>query len=324
MRSPELSLVCWVGSQHHDLLELHRAYRETVLALGRSAEFLYLLDGPRPRAEASLRELAEDCFPVRVLRLAKGFGESAALQYGFEAAVGRLVVTVPDRFQAEPSVLAHLLAAVEGGADLAVARRDRRGDAWLNRVQYRVYHRLMRSLTGQAFGDVTSGLRALRTEAARRLDLYGDLHRFLPILAARMGFTVVEIDAPQHASDRQVRLTGPGVYARRLLDLLNVFFLTRFTRKPLRFFGLIGMALASVGVAVCAFLAVERLFARQPLADRPLLLLGVLLIVLGVQLASIGLVGEIILFLSMRRDVPEVVDLQGVSSQTSENPSRPR
>jgi dolichol-phosphate mannosyltransferase len=150
----------------------------------------------------------------------------------------------------------------------------------------------------------------MTVEAARKLDLYGDLHRFIPVLAARRGFRVMEIPAAQRSEDRALRVFGPGVYARRLLDILNVFFLTRFTRKPLRFFGLIGMLVGAGGAAICLVLAIQRIFFPVPLAGRPLLLLGVLLIILGAQLASIGLIGEIIIFLSARRETPEVEEIE--------------
>ena len=150
--------------------------------------------------------------------------------------------------------------------------------------------------------------------AARKLQLYGDLHRFIPVLAASKGFRVVEIPGEQRTEDRKLRVFGPGVYARRLLDILHLYFLIRFTRKPLRFFGLIGLVLGIAGLVICAALAYSRLFLGTGLADRPLLILGVLLIVLGVQITSIGLLGEIIIFLSPRRDAPEVDELSGDGS----------
>jgi glycosyltransferase involved in cell wall biosynthesis len=264
--------------------------------------------------EDSLSRIEDDRFDVRILRLARGFDEAAALQHAFDRARGRYVLTIPDHFQIDPSALQEIVARLDGGDEVVVTRRDPRHDSWFNRLQSTVFHTLVRRIYGQRFRDLTCDLRGLTQEAARKLELYGDLHRFIPVIAAAKGFRVVEVPGEQRSEDRGLRLFGPGVYARRLLDILHLYFLTRFTRKPLRFFGLIGMTFGIGGLAICAVLAYARLFLGAELADRPLLILGVLLIVLGVQITSIGLLGEIIIFLSPRRDAPEVDEVPGDES----------
>jgi glycosyltransferase involved in cell wall biosynthesis len=305
----EISVVCAPDSWAGDLAAVHREFREQLLRTGRTAEFLYVLNGPNPSAEESLSRVQEDHFEVRVLRLARGFDEAAALQHAFDRARGRYVLTIPGRFQIDPSVLMEVVSRLDDGEEVVVTRREPRRDALFNRLQSSVFHALVRRIYGQRFRDLTCDLRGLTLEAARKLQLYGDLNRFIPVLAASKGFRVVEIPGEQRPEDRNLRLFGPGVYARRLLDILHLYFLIRFTRKPLRFFGLIGMVFGIVGVVICAVLAYGRLFLGAGLADRPLLILGVLLIVLGVQITSIGLLGEIIIFLSPRRDAPEVDEL---------------
>jgi glycosyltransferase involved in cell wall biosynthesis len=306
----EISVVCaperWAG----DLAAVHREFREQLLRTGRRAEFLYVLNGPRQSAEESLSRLEEDHFEVRVLRLARGFDEAAALQHAFDRARGRYVLTIPDRFQIDPAVIVEVLAGLDNGDEVVVTRREPRRDALFNRLQSKIFHAFVRRIYGQRFHDLTCDLRGLTLEAARKLQLYGDLHRFIPVLAASKGFRVAEIPGEQRPEDRKLRLFGPGVYARRLLDILHLYFLTRFTRKPLRFFGLIGMVFGIIGVAISAALAYGKLFLGTGLADRPLLILGVLLIVLGVQITSIGLLGEIIIFLSPRRDAPEIIEVR--------------
>jgi hypothetical protein len=155
----------------------------------------------------------------------------------------------------------------------------------------------------------------LTRRAAVGLDLYGDQHRFIPILARRSGYEVLEIPSPQHLANRTIRLFGPGVYVRRLLDIFSIFFLARFTRKPLRFFGLIGSLMGLIGGIICAVLGVQRILGQTSLGNRPLLLLGVLLLVLGIQVVSLGLLGEVIIFLSSKRETPkarEVTDSESV------------
>ena len=311
----EISVVCAPEESVGDLAAVHAEIREQLIGSGRRAEFLYVLNGPQPRAEHSLSRIEENHFEVRVLRMARGFDEAAALQHAFDEARGRYVLTIPDRIQIDVAVVPQILRHLESGIDVVVTRREPRRDPWPNRLQAKVFHSLVRRIYGQGFSDMTCGLRGLTSEAAKKLELYGDLHRFLPVLAASRGFRVVEIPGAHRDEDTGLRLFRPGVYARRLLDILHLYFLTRFTRKPLRFFGLIGMALGVVGFLICAALAYAKIFLGAGLADRPLLILGVLLIVLGVQITSIGLLGEIIIFLAPRRDAPEVQELSSDESR---------
>jgi dolichol-phosphate mannosyltransferase len=172
---------------------------------------------------------------------------------------------------------------------------------------------------------MTCGLRGFTLEASRSLDLYGDIHRFIPLLAVARGFQVEEIPVRQREEDAQLRMFGPGVYFRRLLDVLHVFFLTKFARKPLRFFGLIGLVTAAAGFLITAGLSVQRLFGQTALADRPLLLLGVLLLALGIQIVSIGLIGEIVIFFGARERETPSVELEpeaevGVKREPSRSP----
>jgi len=304
----DLSVICPVSRDRGDLARVHSEFADAVARSGRRAEFIYILDGPLADAEQAMARIHEDRFPVTVLRMAKGFGEATALQVGFNRARGRHVVTIPAWLQIHADVVLDVLARLDDGASVVITHREPRSDAWFNRLQSRVFHGLVRRLVGQNFRDMTCGVRGMTLEAARKLDLYGDQHRFIPVIAVRCGYHVVEVAGPQHHENRKLRLSGPGIYVRRLLDVLNIYFLTRFTRKPLRFFGLIGSAIGLVGFVICAYLAAFKLFGALALSGRPLLLLGVLLIVLGVQITSIGLLGEIIIFLSARREQPEVAE----------------
>jgi hypothetical protein len=159
---------------------------------------------------------------------------------------------------------------------------------------------LVRTLVGGTFNDLGSGVSAIRREVLSELPLYGDFSRFLPLFAVREGFRVQDIEVPQHAADQHTRVYSPLIYLRRLLDLLAVFFLIRFREKPLRFFGLIGGVVSFAGLFILAVLAAQR-FLGKPLADRPLLVVGVFLLVIGVQAVALGLIGEIIVHAAARR-----------------------
>jgi hypothetical protein len=161
-------------------------------------------------------------------------------------------------------------------------------------------------VTGLSSGqihDVASGVRAMRPEVLRDLPLYGDFFRFLPVLALREGYSVVEVEAMQHPSDAQLRLYSPGTYLRRAIDVFGLFFLSRFTYKPLRFFGMIGSWLSGAGALILFVMFIQRI-GGQGLADRPLLLLGVLIFTLGVQAIALGLIGEIIVHFNADRRRP--------------------
>jgi hypothetical protein len=155
---------------------------------------------------------------------------------------------------------------------------------------------MLSGVTDRRFHDIACGVRIMRRPVAEALPLYGDLHRFIPALALREGYLVDEVPVPQHAKDARTRMYSPGVYARRLLDIAAFFFLAKFTEKPLRFFGLVGSVFFIAGAITSLVLLVERL-GGHAIANRPLLLLAVLLVALGVQLMGLGLVGEIIVHL---------------------------
>jgi hypothetical protein len=204
---------------------------------------------------------------------------------------------LPAYRRVQAQALLPLIDRVQNGADLATAVRSPRQDSAVNRLQSRIFHALLTPATGRDFHDLGSGVSAIRREILEQVPLYGDFLRFLPVLAAREGFRVDEVAAAQHPGDRGIRIQSPGTYVRRLLDILGLYFLVRFTEKPLRFFGLIGSAVSFAGLVVLAVLLVQRL-QGQGIADRPLLLLGVLLVVVGIQAVALGLIGEIIVHFS--------------------------
>ncbi|MCP3978577.1 MAG: hypothetical protein GY716_04475 [bacterium] len=304
----EISMICPVTRHARELTEVHREFHDALVATGRSAELIYVFEGQREVKESTYDRLCEGELPVRILRMARGFGESTALGVGFERARGSVVLTMPDRPQIVATTLHDVLRCLDAGHKAVVTRREPRQDGWINRLQSRVFHALIGGIVKRRFHDVSCGLRGFSADAARKLDLYGAQHRFVPVVALRCGYDVQEIPGRHHEHNRGLRLRGPVVYVRRLLELLNIYFLTRFTRKPLRFFGVVGSVIGFTGFAICLVLALQKLIGSVGLAERPLLLLGVLLIVLGVQVTSIGLLGEIIIFLSSNRERPEVVE----------------
>ena len=295
-----VSVIVPVTERCDDLGELYRDHAEILHRLECSFEFIFVIDSGYEGTEKGLKSLMAEGEPIQSVILPRSFGESTAIAVGFERAQGEVLVVLSAYFQVAPEGLLQVLQKIDEGFDLVLANRFPRIDAFINRLQTRCFHFLVHQFTGVKLHDISSGLKAIRRRVTREIPLYGDLHRFLPMLAYQRGFRVVEVNAPQHPKDNHVRIYRPGVYIRRLLDILSFVFLFKFMKKPLRFFGLIGTTLFGGGFLLSFVLAIEKLLGLTVLADRPLLVLGVLLMVLGVQVGSIGLLGEIIIFTHAR------------------------
>ena len=259
-----------------------------------------------------MKELREKHQEIKIIILNRDFGEATALSVGFNKAKGTYIITLPPYFQVEPEGIKKVIENLGKGNDVVVSRRYPRIDSSFNKIQNLIFHWFVRKLTGMSFNDLGCGLRGMHRKVTREINLYGDLHRFIPILAHMQGFKITEIDVRQSLKDSNIRLYRPGVYIRRLLDILTIFFLFKFTKKPLRFFGLVGMSFFAIGFLINLYLSILRLMDQSGLANRPLLLLGVLVMVLGIQMASIGLLGEIIIFTHAREtkdyQIEEILD----------------
>ncbi len=296
-RTPEqlISVIVPVVERVDDLVALYRGFGAEMERRGEEFEFLFVFDaGFEPSPE--LTALAAQSDRIHLHRFAQRFGETAALRLGFQRSRGDLLVTLPAYFQVTPEGIGPLIDALADGAEMVVANRSPRLDSWLNRLQSRTFHRILGGVADTRFHDMACGVRVMRRRVAESLPLYGDMHRFIPALAVREGYRVQEIDVPQHPNDARMRVYGPGVYFRRLLDIATFFFLAKFTEKPLRFFGIVGSLSLFIGLGISLALVIDKL-RGQAIANRPLLLLGVLLVSLGVQLIGLGLVGEIIVHL---------------------------
>jgi hypothetical protein len=291
-----VSVIVPVSERPEPLDELYQEYAAPLRAAGRSYEFVFVAEPYFDGLTAPLHELASRGEPIRVLVVGQAVGEAALLKLAADQCRAPIVVTLPSYRRVDAAAILPLIERVEGGADLVVARRWPRRDGWINQAQNRAFHALLRFTARGTLHDIASGVRAMRREVLQEIPLYGDFFRFLPLLALREGYQVEEVDAAQHPRDIRRRFYGPGVYLRRLLDVFGLYFLLRFTEKPLRFFGLLGSVLSLVGGLLLLVLLVQRI-EGVGIANRPLLLLGVLLVVLGVQAVALGLIGEIIVHL---------------------------
>ena len=297
--SIDLSVIIPISERFDEVTELYHAYRTALDTTGKQYEVIYVLDGEFPDCRAELEALRADGENITIIQLAKSFGEATAITAGFENSSGELILNLPAYHQVEPAEIPKLLAGMDGN-DMVIARRWPRVDSGLNQFQTKAFHFFANALTESRFRDLGCGARAFRRQVMVEVPVYGDQHRFLPVLAQRRGFRVAEVDVAQSTRDSFRRIYRPGVYPRRVLDVLTVFFLVKFTKKPLRFFGLIGTGMFVLGGLFLLYLVIQRMFMGMALADRPALLLSALMVVLGAQLFALGLIGELIIFTHAR------------------------
>lgn len=275
-------------------------YRECASALhaaGHTFEFLFIVPASRGALAAELELLRNAGEPVRVLRIAQPTGAGMLMRVGTAEAAYGVILLLPPQRRVSAESLPLLLAALTPVTDAVFATRQGREEYLFNRVQRRLYNRLARYATRGRFDDLGCGVGAIRREALRETPVYGEFLRFLPLLLQREGFTVATAGVQRHPDDGRIRLHRPGSYLQAGVDLFGFYFLARFTERPLRFFGLVGLTSMAAGIVILLILLVQRL-QGQGIANRPALLLGTLLLALGIQAVAVGLVAEIIVHLS--------------------------
>ncbi|HET8650816.1 MAG TPA: hypothetical protein VFL95_12300 [Gemmatimonadales bacterium] len=299
--SHDVSVLIPVVERPEPLAALYDEFSTPLHAAGFDCEFIFAVQPSYAGLIPPLKTLVSQGAPIRVIEFGHGVSETAMLKVAAANASGRLLVTLPAYRQVEAGAVPALVRQVEEGADLAVARRWPRRDSLINRLQSRALHIALGSLARGRLHDVACGVRAMRPKVLDETRVYGDFFRFLPLLAQREGFVVEEVASPVHPAAMRGRMYGAGTYLRRLLDVFGLTFLLRFTDKPLRFFGLIGSVLGIVGGLMLIAILLERQFANRGLANRPILLLGVLLVTLGIQAIALGLIGEMIVHLHASR-----------------------
>jgi glycosyltransferase involved in cell wall biosynthesis len=290
-----ISVIIPVGQRHNDAEQLFAEYASTLVARGQPYEVIFVLDGPQPDFDAGLERLAARGETFTRIALTRYFGEATCLMVGFEHASGEIILTLPAYMQIEAADINLLLNGLEA-ADMAVGHRHPRVGGWLETLRRRVFHATLGAVTRVRFQDIGCSARAMTRKVLEEIRLYGEQQRFLPILAERQGFRVREVQVRQCLRGPWRGMYAPRAYTRAVLDVFNIFFLVRFTKKPLRFFGMIGIVCLLLGFIELGYLVFQRLVLHSPLADRPALMLASLFVVLGVQIFALGLLGELIIF----------------------------
>lgn len=299
----KISFIVPITERHDDLFEMVEVYKSALSGLNIAHEMIFVVDGTFETGFEQLKTIKKRGENLTIIKQARAFGESTAIMAGFRVATGNVILLAPPYHQVDMTELPKIVDCLDG-SDMVVVRRWPRSDSRLNQLQTSIFHRIVSFFAGDVASDLGCGVRLFRKEILEEIPLYGDLHRFLPILAHRQGFKIREVDARQSPKEKRLRTYPVGTYIRRMIDLLTVFFLVKFTKKPLRFFGLTGTTVLSTGLAITSYLVIGRLFFGMALSDRPLFLIGILFLVLGLQIFAIGLIGEIIIF-THAKDIKE-------------------
>ena len=293
----QVSVVIPVYNEADNLPDLVTRVHDALVPSGRSFELICVDDGSRDGSAGILEALARERPWLRPVYLIRNYGQSTALQAGFDVAGGEFVATLDGDLQNDPADIPRLLDHLDANPDIdAISgwRKERQDAAVSRKLPSRIANGLISRVTGVKLHDYGCALKVYRGRVIRDLRLYGELHRFIPALAAEVGARIVEMPVAHHARTRGVSKYGIDRTFRVLLDLLWIKFMLRFLHRPIHAFGGLGLALGSLGTLILAGLTVEKLVLGHDIGGRPLLLLGALLVLIGVQLVATGVLGELL------------------------------
>lgn len=293
---PDLSIVVPVFEEEESLPELARAVRSMCEGAGFSFEVWLVDDGSKDRSWQIIQELHATDARFAGVRFRRNYGKSAALAVGFERARGKYVVTMDADLQDDPAEVPAMVQMLVDGHDLVSGWKQVRRDPLNKTIPSRFFNMITRKMSGLELHDFNCGLKAYRAEVVKNVRVYGELHRYIPLLAKWEGYTrITEKPVRHHARKYGRTKFGLERYIRGFLDLITVLFSTRFAARPMHFFGTIGTAAFFGGFLISLWISIDKLVFGHPIGDRPLLLLGVMLILLGAQMFTTGLLGELII-----------------------------
>jgi glycosyltransferase involved in cell wall biosynthesis len=288
-----VSVVVPVHDEERTVALLFDELQSALDPLGQPWDAVFVDDGSTDGSFAALTRLHDAHDNVRVVRLRRNFGKAAALAAGFANAEGDIVVTIDADLQDDPAEIPRLLAKLDEGFDLVSGWKAHRRDPITRRALSRIFNWVTGRVSGLRLHDLNCGLKAYRTEVVQGLRLYGELHRFIPVLAHYRGHRIAELPVNHRPREHGRSRYGVERYLRGFLDLLTVSFIGRYRYRPLHLFGGLGLGLGALGMAVLVYLTVLKI-GGEAIGRRPLLILGVLLVVVGLQFFSLGLISELI------------------------------
>jgi Glycosyl transferase family 2 len=288
-------IVYYQNYEYDKIKPLFEDYKSNLNKTKLNYEVIFVIDGNMPEVLSEVQLIAQRNDNVRIIKLGRWFGDATSLQAGFEASKGNLIITLPSYQQVEAHEIAKMVESLED-QDMVVGWRWPRIDGFLNNLQSKVFNKTIKIIIGTKYNDLKCNVRLFKREVLDNIYMYGDQDRFLPLWAWRLGYKVKEVKVKQHKADFRQKLYPFQSYIQRILELISLFFLIKFTKRPIRFFGSSGLIVFSLGTVLGLVLFVQRIFFDISLADRPIVLVSLLLIVFGILAFAIGLVGELIIF----------------------------
>ncbi|MDZ7764207.1 MAG: glycosyltransferase family 2 protein [Melioribacteraceae bacterium] len=290
----KVSLVIPLLNEEESLMPLYNEIKKIVDKLKINYEIVFIDDGSTDSSLQKLRELNRKDRNVRYISFRKNYGKSAALNVGFKKASGDAIITMDADLQDDPAEIENLLEKLDNGWDMVSGWKKVRFDPFVKKHSSKFFNYTTRVLTKIKIHDFNCGLKAYKRDVIKNINVYGELHRYIPVLAYNKGFTVTEIPVKHHPRRYGKTKFGISRFFKGFIDLLTVMFDSRYIKRPMHLFGFFGVTAFILGVLVNLWLSYEKIFLDKNLGDRPILLLGILLIVVGVQFFAVGLLGEII------------------------------
>ncbi len=290
----DISIIIPVWNEEDNIKPLHKALNQVMRKTNKYYEIIFIDDGSTDNTAKAIKSLGRKDRHIHLISFRRNFGKSAALLAGFEKAKGKFIITMDGDMQDDPNEIPNFIRKMNEGYDMVVGWRFKRQDSVTKRLASKFFNRLAACITGLNIHDSNCCFKMLTRDVVKEMKMYGELHRYIPALAHWRGFRVTEIKVQHHPRVYGKSKYGVGRLVKGMLDLITIKFLNSYGKRPMHIFGSLGIISLLAGLIINLYLFYIRIFLFEPIGHRPLLILGVLLMVLGVQFISIGLLGEMI------------------------------
>jgi len=297
----DVSFVIPVKDEESTLKELYRGIVENTTPLNLSFEIIFIDDGSTDNSYQVLKELHKEDNRIKIIKFRRNFGKASALSAGFQKAKGNIIITMDADLQDDPREIPRFIEKIKEGYDLVSGWKKERKDPITKTLPSKIFNKLASLFSGVNIHDFNCGYKAYRREVIENLEIYGELYRYIPALAYSKGFSVTEIPVTHHERKYGKSKYGWERIIKGFLDLITVIFLTRFLKRPMHFFGGTGILFFLFGFLINLYLVIYKFITGEKIGTRPLLTLGVLLMIVGIQFLSIGLIGEMLSHLTHGR-----------------------